>query len=199
MKCLRLFSTVLLMTGILAISPGFAQMNSAKKECKCHSKQPAMKRMHETIGFNGCGNCHSKNENLMSGRNQVDPNRTAVLAKRIGEDQACIPCHDSQGMLKKEVHSGQGIPNISGTLFCPKDKLRFSAGTALCSKCGGSLLNINELTERSHRNPSNEICMECHRMEEVQQIRRHTIFNATKLKQCLDCHEGHDDCGSCHR
>lgn len=198
MKFLRPWATALLIAGILAISPCFAQMNSAKKECRCHSKQPAMKRMHETIGFAGCGNCHSKNENLMSGRNQVDPNRKAVLAKRIGGDQYCIPCHDSQGKLKKAVHSGTGIPSIMGTRYCPKDKLRFSAGTQLCSKCGGSLLSINEVTQRSHQNPSNEICMECHRMEEVQQIKRHTIFNANKLKQCLDCHGGHDDCGSCH-
>jgi hypothetical protein len=198
MKFLGLRATALLLAGTLAISPCFAQMKSAKKECTCHSKQPAMKRMHETIGFNGCGNCHSKNENLMSGKNQVDANRKAVLAKRIREDQACIPCHDSQGKLKKADHSGTDIPSIMDTLYCPKDKLRFSAGTRLCSKCGGSLLNISELTERSRRNPSNELCMECHRMEEVQQIKRHTIFNATKLKQCLDCHQGHDDCDSCH-
>jgi hypothetical protein len=60
MKFLGPWATALFIAGILAISPCFAQMNSAKKECKCHSKQPAMKHMHETIGFNGCGNCHSK-------------------------------------------------------------------------------------------------------------------------------------------
>jgi nitrate/TMAO reductase-like tetraheme cytochrome c subunit len=154
--------------------------------------------MHETIGFDGCGKCHSKNDNLMSRKDKVDPNRKAALAKRAGEDPSCIPCHDSQGKLKKAAHSGADIPSIMGTLYCPKDKLRFSAGTQLCSKCGGSLLSISAVTERSHRNPSNEICMECHRMEEVQQIKRHTIFNANKLKQCLDCHRGHDDCDSCH-
>jgi hypothetical protein len=35
--------------------------------------------MHETIGFAGCGNCHSKSENLMSGRNDADSNRKATF------------------------------------------------------------------------------------------------------------------------
>jgi hypothetical protein len=154
--------------------------------------------MHETIGFTGCARCHSKSENLMSGRKGADPNRQAALAKRAGEEPSCFPCHDSQGKLKKAVRSSPEIPSIMGTLYCPKDKTRFPAGTTACSKCGGSLLDINEMTERSRRNPSNEICMECHQIEEVGQIKRHGIFNSTKLKQCLDCHQGHDDCAGCH-
>ena len=39
--------------------------NASPKGCKCHSKNPAMRRMHEIIGFKNCGNCHGKNEDLM--------------------------------------------------------------------------------------------------------------------------------------
>jgi hypothetical protein len=198
MKFLRLRATALLMAGILAISPCFAQMNSAKKECKCHSKQPAIKRMHETNGFAGCGNCHTKNEDLMSRKDPPDPGKKAVLAKRIREDAFCVPCHDSNGSVKKEVHADKREMSLSGTSFCPKDKLRFASSTKACSKCGGPLINISQVMAISSKNPSNEICIGCHAMEEVIQIGRHTIFNNNKLSKCLDCHKGHDDCGSCH-
>jgi len=184
----------LLMVLMISVSASYAQM----KECKCHSKQPDMKHMHETIGFTGCDNCHSKNENLMSGKNKVDPQKREGLVNRIRTDKFCIPCHDSQGAVKKDILISQSAVSISGTLFCPKDKLRFAPGIVACSKCGGPLININQVMERSRENPSNEICSGCHTMEEVQKIERHTIFNGTKLRQCLDCHKGHDHCDSCH-
>lgn len=198
MKVFKVGLAVSAVTILIAGPSAFAQMNSAKMECKCHSKKPAMKHMHEAIGFSGCGNCHTKNENLMSGRNAVDPNRKATLSKRIREDKFCIPCHDSQGGVKKEILAGRKSLDISNTLFCPKDKLRFPSGLGSCPKCGGNLLNINAVMEKSRQNPSNEICIECHGMDEAPQIRRHAIFNATKLRQCLDCHQGHEDCASCH-
>jgi hypothetical protein len=182
-----------LMALTIAISPAYAQI-----ECRCHSKQPAMKRMHKTIGMTGCGNCHTKDENLMSKRTEKGSTTKANLAKRISEDKFCVPCHDSQGAIKNGIYSNESPMGISGTLYCPKDKLRFSPDNKSCSKCGGALLNMDELMVRSRRSPSNEICMECHMMEEVRQIKRHTIFNNDKLGKCLDCHKGHDNCGSCH-
>jgi len=187
----KVFSAVCLMT--FAASSSYAQM-----QCICHSKQPAMKRMHEAIGTTGCGNCHTKSENLMSRKDGKDSTAKADLAKRKGEDKFCGPCHDSQGAIKKEIRSGKDAKGIAGTLYCPKDKLQFSADSKSCSKCGGTLLNIDEVMARSRRNPSNEICTECHMAEEVRQIKRHTIFNSDKLGRCLDCHKGHDDCSSCH-
>ncbi len=192
-KNFKAYSAILLTAFIIVVSPSYAQM-----QCICHSKQPAMRRMHETIGMTGCGNCHKQNENLMSKRNAKDSATKASLAKRIREDESCVPCHDSQGAIKKEIHSSKSTMGISGTLYCPKDKLRFSPDIKSCSKCGGILLNIDEIMTKSRKSPSNEICMECHRVEEVQQIERHTIFNNEKLRKCLDCHKGHDDCGSCH-
>lgn len=193
MQFMKVCSIVFWMALTIAISPAYAQM-----ECICHSKQPAMRRMHETIGMTGCGNCHKKDENLMSKRNEKDSVTKTNMAKRLGEDKFCVPCHDSQGVIKKEIYSNKSTMGISGTLYCPKDKLRFSPDNKLCSKCGGTLLNIDELMARSRRSPSNEICMECHLMEEVRQIKQHTIFNNDTPGKCLDCHKGHDDCGSCH-
>ena len=181
---------------LLAIIPAYPSY--AQKECKCHSKQPAMKRMHEITGFANCGDCHSKNENLMSGKNKNGNTAKRDLSKRFKDDKFCIPCHSPDGLIKKEIFAGIEKIRISGTLFCPKDKARFPAGTNACAKCGGSLINIDESMERSRKNPSNGICIECHPMEEVHKIKRHGIFNAEKLQRCLDCHEGHDDCGSCH-
>jgi hypothetical protein len=168
----------------------------AQKECRCHSKQPAMKRMHEIIGFKNCGDCHSKNEDLMSGKSANAAKKD--FSQRFKEDRFCLPCHDSDGAVKKDPSAAIQKIGISGTLFCPKDKARFPAGTKACAKCGGNLINIDESMERSRKSPSNGICMECHPMEEVGNIKRHRIFNAQKLQRCLDCHQGHDDCGSCH-
>lgn len=152
--------------------------------------------MHETIGFKNCGDCHSKSENLMSGKS-ANAGRND-FSQRFREDRFCLPCHDSSGAVKKDPPGAIQKISISGTLFCPKDKSRFPAGTRACAKCGGSLINIDESMEKSRKNPSNGICVECHPMEEVHKIERHGIFNAQKLQRCLDCREGHDDCGSCH-
>ena len=177
----------------IAISPAYAQM-----ECKCHSKQPTMRRMHEIIGFSGCGNCHAKGENLMSANRKTVPDRKADLAKRIREDKACVPCHDSNGLVKKEIYSNSRVMGISNTLYCPKDKVRFSSGTKACSRCGGPLLDINALMALSRTSPSNEICAKCHLTEEVRQIKQHTARKPDMMNRCLDCHRGHNDCGSCH-
>ena len=193
-KCAGVRLNTLLLVLMILVSNSYAQM----KECRCHSRQPAMKHMHETIGFTGCGNCHSKDENLMSPGGKADPKRKERLASRIQTDKFCIPCHDSHGAVKKDILSSQEAMSITGTLFCPKDKLRFEPGMVSCSKCGGPLIDINQIMEISRKSPSNEICIRCHAIEEVRQIERHTIFNSTKLKECLDCHQGHDDCGACH-
>ncbi len=193
MKSLRTCSNIVLMTFIIGISHSYAQM-----QCVCHSKQPAMRRMHEQIGIKDCGNCHKKDEDLMSKKTEKDSSVKANLAKRFRDDTFCAPCHDSQGSVKKGIQDRTTNMAISGTLYCPKDRMKFSPDSRFCSKCGGALLNINELMAQSRKTPSNGICVECHMTEEVQQIKRHAIFNNEKLKQCLDCHQGHNDCGSCH-
>jgi len=195
MKCMRTwFPALWVLLMAVSVCPAYEQ-----KECRCHSKRSAMKRMHEAIGFANCGNCHSKSENLMSGnRNTNNDAAQTISKKRFTEDQFCIPCHDSQGAMKKNMPAGVDRMNISGTLYCAKDKLRFPAGTKSCPNCGSSLININEFMEKSRAKPSNQICMECHLPNDVQAVKRHGLFNAAKLQRCLDCHKGHDNCGGCH-
>jgi hypothetical protein len=190
---MKFIMTALLLMLMASTLPSYAQM-----ECKCHSKQPAMRRMHEIIGFSGCQNCHTKRENLMSGDRKTGPERKSDLARRIREDKTCIPCHESEGTVKKEIYSNRTMMEISGTLYCPKDKMKYSSGTKTCSKCGGPLLDINALMAQSRTNPSNEICRKCHMKEEVQQIRQHIALSPDVMNRCLDCHKGHNDCGSCH-
>jgi hypothetical protein len=192
-KYLRVDPSIFLLAFLIAASPSYAQM-----ECKCHSKQPPMRRMHETIGFTGCGNCHTKNENLMSKIRQKDSGTRANLSKRFREDRFCTPCHDPQGSVKKEVYLNLRSMGIAGTMYCPKDKLKYSSTARACSKCGGALLNIDELMTKSRQNPSNAVCIQCHMLEEVQKINEHALFGVEKLKGCLACHKGHNDCGSCH-
>ena len=157
-----------------------------------------MRRMNEIIGFSGCGDCHAKGENLMSANRKASLDRKADLAKRIRTDKACIPCHDSNGLVKKEVYRNSKRMGISGTLYCPKDKVSFSPGTRACSKCGGTLLDVNALMARSRANPSNEICAKCHLTQEIQQVKQHAALKPDVVNGCLDCHRGHNDCASCH-
>jgi len=170
----------------------------AQPGCQCHSDQPGMKRMHEVIGFKDCANCHSKDENLMSGEEKKDGNPRQRLGIRFQTDGFCNPCHDSEGLLKKARFGADSHKPISGTLFCPKDGLSYPAGTKVCSECGGVLLNIDELMERSHTSPSNDVCLACHTMEQVKKTESHSNFREDKLAMCIDCHAGHEDCGSCH-
>ena len=167
-------------------------------ECRCHSRNPAMKRMHEAIGFRNCGNCHARDENLMSGKPRSAAGIGDRLKNRFKEDRFCVPCHNSEGTVKRESSPASERMNISGTYYCPKDKLRLSAGSTSCPECGGKLIDINAAMEQSRTSPSNEVCIECHLIADVNAISRHQLFNADKLKKCLDCHRGHDDCGSCH-
>lgn len=81
---------------------------------------------------------------------------------RLREDTSRVPCHDAQGGLRQEVISKHKSMHISGTLFCPKDRLRFAPGRHGCSKCGGVLIHIGQVIKASRANPSNDICIGCH-------------------------------------
>ncbi|MBI5418347.1 hypothetical protein HZA55_10480 [Candidatus Poribacteria bacterium] len=171
----------------------------ASPECKCHSKNPSMVRMHEIIGFKNCGNCHKKNENLMSPKSSIkDEKLMEKLQTRIKEDKFCIPCHNADGTIKKEIYKKTDVMKISDTYYCAKDRLRFPEEVNLCPKCSGKLLNLNKLMAQAKANPSNSICRQCHLDAEVQEIDAHITFKKEKLGNCLDCHKDHDDCGNCH-
>ena len=60
-------------------------------ECKvCHSKNPAMVRMHKSVQGRGCFDCHKVGEKLMGKGLPKDPD---TLRKRRVSDPLCIECH----------------------------------------------------------------------------------------------------------
>lgn len=62
-------------------------------ECKvCHSKNPAMVRMHKAVQATeiGCFDCHRVGEKLMGKGQPKDP---ASLVKRRVADPLCVECH----------------------------------------------------------------------------------------------------------
>lgn len=56
----------------------------------CHSKNPAMVRMHTALRGQGCFGCHSVGENLMG---KGLPKDIPSQLKRRQSDQRCLPCH----------------------------------------------------------------------------------------------------------
>lgn len=65
--------------------------NAAAFQCnECHSKNPAMVRMHEALQGRGCFDCHKIGEKLM-GKGQ--PKDRDSLMKRRNADPLCVDCH----------------------------------------------------------------------------------------------------------
>ncbi len=62
-------------------------------ECKvCHSKNPAMVRMHRELQGRDCFGCHRVGERLMGKSQPKD--RDSLLKRRLA-DPACTGCHKS--------------------------------------------------------------------------------------------------------
>ena len=57
---------------------------------ECHSKNPAMVRMHNALQGRGCFDCHKIGEKLMGKGQPKDHNS---LMKRRVTDPLCIECH----------------------------------------------------------------------------------------------------------
>lgn len=65
--------------------------NAAAFQCnECHSKNPAMVRMHKALQGRGCFDCHKIGEKLM-GKSQ--PKDRDSLMKRRVADPLCVGCH----------------------------------------------------------------------------------------------------------
>lgn len=67
--------------------------SAAAFQCKvCHSKNPAMVRMHKATQAKdiGCFDCHKVGEKLMGKSQPKDP---ASLLKRRITDPMCVGCH----------------------------------------------------------------------------------------------------------
>ncbi|GAW68422.1 cytochrome C [Geoanaerobacter pelophilus] len=60
-------------------------------ECKvCHSKNPAMVRMHKALQGRNCFDCHRMGEKLMG---KGIPKDKAAQIKRRESEQICFECH----------------------------------------------------------------------------------------------------------
>ena len=81
-----------MMLRILMISAIFlVPCQSWAFECKvCHSKNPAMVRMHKALQGRGCFDCHKPGEKLMG---KAQPKDRESLLKRRASDQLCMECH----------------------------------------------------------------------------------------------------------
>ncbi|CAH2031489.1 cytochrome c3 family protein [Trichlorobacter ammonificans] len=78
-----LFPLLLVLTVVPATATAF--------ECTvCHSKNPAMVKMHAAARGQGCFGCHRVGERLMGKKQPKD--RESLLARRQ-IDTTCLPCH----------------------------------------------------------------------------------------------------------
>lgn len=57
---------------------------------ECHSKNPAMVKMHQALQGRGCFDCHRIGEKLMGKAQPKD--RESLLKRRI-TDPLCVECH----------------------------------------------------------------------------------------------------------
>jgi hypothetical protein len=79
--------TTLLLAGAVLTASGTA----LSYECKvCHSKNPAMVRMHKAVQGRGCFDCHKVGEKLMGKGQPKDPES---LRRRRVSDALCVECH----------------------------------------------------------------------------------------------------------
>ncbi len=197
---------------------GAQQVQAVMPGCTCHSKKPAMVRMHDALGGQNCGDCHKQGENLM------DPNRPptpkAEMDKRIKTEAACRVCHLDNGVVLSKARA-KGAAKIKGALFCPKCKKQVTMKDTTCGTCGGTitrtksgwkcskcgpLVDVDKVAVMSEKKPSNDICRLCH-FDKRQLVANHTNIDAFNkrvadvqggLDNCLACHKSHNQCGGCH-
>ncbi|MDI6715766.1 MAG: zinc ribbon domain-containing protein [Actinomycetota bacterium] len=194
------------------------QNNASMPPCVCHSKNPSMVKMHDSVKGQSCDLCHTGDDNLM------DPNRKAGnqanLAKRIKEEKVCTRCHLKDGRIVVSKTENNKV-KISGTLFCPKCGKQITKDNKTCGTCGGTvtvsesgwqcskcgpLVDVDKIAALSKEKPSNDICKLCH-YDNKKLILDHSKvsgYNKSEAKipggsnDCLSCHKSHNQCGGCH-
>jgi hypothetical protein len=69
----------------------FAAQPALAFECKvCHSKNPAMVRMHKALQGRNCFDCHKMGEKLMG---KGIPKDKAAQMQRRATEEICFECH----------------------------------------------------------------------------------------------------------
>lgn len=72
----------------------FATQSALAFQCnECHSKNPAMVRMHKAVQGRDCFACHKIGEKLMG--KGVPKDKQAQLARRA-VDPLCVECHSKR-------------------------------------------------------------------------------------------------------
>ncbi|UFS72286.1 NapC/NirT family cytochrome c [Geomonas sp. RF6] len=78
-------------TSTLLITLLLGAVQAQAFECnECHSKNPAMVRMHQALKGKNCFDCHKIGEKLMG--KGVPRNREAQMSRRVS-DPLCTSCH----------------------------------------------------------------------------------------------------------
>jgi hypothetical protein len=176
---------------------------------ECHSKNPALVRMHEVNRGRDCFECHQQNENFIAQRNNR-PN-SKQLKKRQQLEEPCKSCHST-----KKPQTAKRSKKIFGRYYCSQCEHQVPAEATNCSQCQGTikkegtklicskcgqLINVSEIAKLSQRRPSNQICQRCHRRNKKWLALHETKFGTNRYVQtrdCLKCHQGHNQCGGCH-
>jgi len=115
-------------------------------------------------------------------------------------DPRCIRCHGEESVqAPKEIHPRKPVV-LSGSTYCPKCKIRGDKDWKVCPKCGGPLIDLYKLMRHSAVNPDHRICRQCHFMEgDLQKTHIANVGDEFASEQdCLECHEGHNECSGCH-
>ncbi len=74
-------------------------------ECNvCHSKNPAMVKMHTALRGKGCFGCHKIGEKLM-GKGQPKDMQSLLLRRQ--SDELCLPCHEQTKPKQQTGHTVQ--------------------------------------------------------------------------------------------
>jgi len=80
---------------ISALALVFAAQTAFGFQCKeCHSKNPAMVRMHAALQGRGCFDCHKVGDRLMG--KGIPKDKSAQMQRRASEP-VCLECHKKQG------------------------------------------------------------------------------------------------------
>lgn len=81
---MKIFALALISSLSICASASAFQCN------ECHSKNPAMVKMHKAVQGRGCFDCHKIGEKLMGKGAPKD--RESLLKRRVA-DPLCVECH----------------------------------------------------------------------------------------------------------
>jgi len=170
-----------------------------KYGCRCHSKSAPTRAMHDAVKNHDCFMCHKRGEKLRRKGGIPKETHEAFLKQRL-TDPRCIQCHGEGVTQAKKSDEAKNPMVLSGSTYCPKCKIRGEKDWTMCPKCGGPLIDLYKIMRHSALNPDHKICRQCHFMDdELQSTHIENVggeFDTTL--DCLECHEGHNECGRCH-